>query len=464
MFFSINTPNQIFSFVTQIKIDQKIIRNNWPNYYLVTHIMVDTIYYKIRQDSYQKVREYFSKWLSSADLTRGGKKIQLLNLMSFAEQDNCNSQSDTNDYINILFYCENWIEIYVRDIKQFIDFLIKHHIEGYFNNFVDILSTLIDMNDMNSLDHLLNIYHNSVYEDEHDKLNGTLGRACMSSNLDIIQCLLTNIDYTDEKKNFALSIACERGDMEIIDMLLNELDYRIINFPLAICFAIKSQNVKIVDLIMIHCEQKIILADNDYLKNFFLKEAIENNSVDIVEYFLKKGAELRIPRVCDIEDMVDSMKQNHMEIIEYLLNNLPYEQKFIDTMFINSADCSVEMVEILINAGANAKQYGKRLCSLAEAENNHHLIEFLKTTIVLKNKRDMVIQLLELSWKCKCVDEHNHELILDRINELDNVGMLAEISNMLIKSAYFGKQMDDETIENGLKHLEEMNKMFDEKK
>jgi hypothetical protein len=115
------------------------------------------------------------------------------------------------------------------------------------------------------------------------------------------------------------------------------------------------------------------------------------------------------------------MKQNHMEIIEFLLNNLPYEQKFIDTMFINSANCSVEMVEILINAGADAKQYGKRLCSLAEVENNYHLIEFLETTIIVKNKRDMAIQLLELSLKNKCVDEHNYGLIMDRINELDDV-------------------------------------------
>ena len=300
--------------------------------------------------------------------------------------------------INILYYDNYCIRIYIKDAMEFIKFLKKHNINAILLHIGSIFNDLIKNNCIDLLDNLINIYqnNNSFFDKASDPSNYSLNIACINANLNTIIYLLKNMDYTRGNKIHAFYLACKRGDIEIVNILLNELDMSPLagltwsreigdfldprslshwNCYFSLLCSIKSDNWRIVELLLNHARN----SNFDLNANNFLVEAIKYNSVDIVDLLIKKGAD---PNIIQINYIIDYMKLNNLDMMECLINK--FNQTRIDKFFIDSSECSIEMVELLINANANVKQYGKKLCLSAKESNNNNLAEYLKRVIKIE--------------------------------------------------------------------------------
>lgn len=76
--------------------------------------------------------------------------------------------------------------------------------------------------------------------------------------------------------------------------------------------------------------------------------------------------------------------KNNTEMVEFMFNNFDFEQKWIDNLFINSQKYCIDVVQIIIDNGANLEKYGKQLRDKAKENENYHLANYLKEIIKKK--------------------------------------------------------------------------------
>ena len=152
-----------------------------------------------------------------------------------------------------------------------------------------------------------------------------------------------------------------------------------IDFDKAMISAIESENLTFVTLLAEKFYKK-----NDYSDSKFLYNALISGCIDIVEYLLSMGADLDNIDILDAECIIfDCVKENYIEVIQLLLNEIEFDQEDIDKMFNRSEPYSEEFVELLINSGANVKKYGNKVYQKAKKLKNNTLAKYLKKNIKL---------------------------------------------------------------------------------
>ena len=272
------------------------------------------------------------------------------------------------DLVDYWFANNIYFEICPEDFIEFHQFIRKRKIAGGFSNGI---YKLVEKNYIDLIDYLIGInfeYCSNYNQPSNEIITNLFWIACEISGTYMIKCLLEQVDDNFDKSQ-GFIFACKRGDIEIISMLLDELDHGILDFNKSLRHAIISGNLEVIKLLI---EQG---ANINLYKNVFLQEAIKNNFSDIAEFLLSIGADIT---VIDNDNMICCMKSNHVDIVEFLLNKLDYDQKWIDNVFISSCDCSPEIVQLLIDNGANVKKYGDELCRKA-MKYNIHLAKYLET-------------------------------------------------------------------------------------
>jgi Ankyrin repeats (3 copies) len=287
---------------------------------------------------------------------------------TYLDNDSLELKIRPNNIIQVYYFDDysNHIQINVEDLIELHDFLTKKNISGSIDNedIRDCQTILLENNYIDILDYLI---ENNFVTDRH--FGVMLIHACTLSNTDTISYLLKYCDDIDHfDKYCALDAACRRGGVEIVAFLLEKINYTQTNLNGVLCSTVKGNSLNTLKLLI---ENGADIHSNNEL----LCVSMEKNSIDIMEYLLSNGAD--ITTLTD-EQIEYSIEKNHVERIELLLNRLNRDQKWIDNIFKRSAKYSVEMVQLLVDNGANVKKYRKQVCEAAKRENNNHLVEYLK--------------------------------------------------------------------------------------
>lgn len=125
--------------------------------------------------------------------------------------------------------------------------------------------------------------------------------------------------------------------------------------------------------------------DKDYVSNHVipLQIAIDYGYTDIAKYLLVKGANLD---EIDETDILKCMASDYVEMLEFLLGKIKFDQETIDDTFVLSYGCNSEVVQVLIDFGADVDKYGNKVCAKAKKHENHHLVKYLEE--IIKNDND----------------------------------------------------------------------------
>jgi hypothetical protein len=105
--------------------------------------------------------------------------------------------------------------------------------------------------------------------------------------------------------------------------------------------------------------------------------AIKHNSIDIAEYLRAKGATCFFT----VDNIIKCAENNYIDAMDFICGKCETDLKWIDYVFMDSEEYSIEIVEILVNNGANVKKYGEKLYKKAKKCKNNHLAEYLRECI-----------------------------------------------------------------------------------
>ena len=306
--------------------------------------MADNIDFEIQSKSSKKFKKYITEINDKTRLKIGNHK-----------------------YIDLIGYrCAKdiYFGIYSEDFIEFHQFIRKQKIVGGFNGGIRKLV------EKNLVDYLIGINFECCDSSDQRPVYRIIEilflDACEISTANVIKSLLERIN-NNSVKSVGFNEACERGDIEIISMLLDELDHSILNFNESLHYALDSGNLQVIKKLIEHG------ANINLYKNRLLVKAIKNNFSDITEFLLSKGADI------GKNEIIYCMESNHVDTVEFLLNKLVFDQGSIDDMFVGSCDYSPEIVQLLIDNGANVKKYGDELCRDAMKKGNMHLVKYLET-------------------------------------------------------------------------------------
>lgn len=312
--------------------------------------MIDFVTFHIKRKCYDKFKKYII----------GNKKIML----------------SENDFIDILFL-HNFsgyirIDIPINNMIKFGKLLVKKNIMGKIFYDSELTETLLTHNLVDSLKYL--IENTSV---DHTDL---LKDACKLSNKNTINFLLERLTNIDTFKIFVSE--CSNNNIEVIELFLEHLkddeddnnDFiRNINDFDNIQEFIKCDNQLILKIIASYGMDIASLYKHN--RDDLLRQAITNNLINSADFLLDNGADIDL----DYYDIEYCAKLNYIEAIDFLLDNyICLDQEYIDDLFISSINYSTEMIQLLIDNGANIKKYGKKVYNRAKKINNYHVMDYFK--------------------------------------------------------------------------------------
>lgn len=280
-----------------------------------------------------------------------------------------------NEFIRISFFgSEN---IYVDNVTneyivKFHQFLINKNINASMYAYHE---DLIQSNDIDLLKYY--IKNNSI----GTNYNNILYNACEYDNLYMIKYLLKKVSYS--KLLIVLKLKCLEMKLDVIELFLKELkkdkDFiSDISNKYLIWEIIKNDDPSIIELFI---DYGLDLQNIDHYNICnLLTDALKKNLVCIANFLIEKGAN---------SDNIDwyilwtCCHSNHFEFCEFILEKLSYDQEMIDDIFIGFdgytgvENSNPEIVELLIDHGANVKKYGRKLRKNAKKVKNYHLVEYL---------------------------------------------------------------------------------------
>lgn len=277
---------------------------------------------------------------------------------------------DKYHYINVRI-CNSMtnvcISVQINELNVIKKFFAKKKIQSTYSstifiesmnfvrqNRVDMIQCLVEYDLQNSIPYLECLY---TY-------------ACRCGNVDMVMYLY---DYVNNEKVVldGLRNACRFGASEVIDALLSVIDDKIIDYATVFFDVVGRGDIKNVQIAIAYYP-----VNNDTFNivssNALLFEAMRNDFADIVELLVSHGA---IITNINNDDFVDCMRANNVSVMEFAINKLNQER--ISELFIKSKYCSVEMVELLIEAGVDVDKYCKQLYLESMECGNKHLANYL---------------------------------------------------------------------------------------
>lgn len=131
-------------------------------------------------------------------------------------------------------------------------------------------------------------------------------------------------------------------------------------------------------------------------KNDSLLSAIEKNDTTLIDYCIKKGADVNFitqQRWVNISPLITAINNNHIEAAKMLLQNnadINWKDTFNSTALMYAASIgNIKMVQLLIDNGADLEhkdKQGNNAISAAKEGNHNDIVKLLKTKIKLSKQ------------------------------------------------------------------------------
>ena len=106
-----------------------------------------------------------------------------------------------------------------------------------------------------------------------------------------------------------------------------------------------------------------------------IRIALKFDYVDIAEFLLSKIGNLNFIKD---DDIIEYMEKNCVNSVEFLINKLQIDDKRLDRFFLKSAKCQPEMVQVLIDTGADVRRCRHFLMLYALERKNMGLVDYLE--------------------------------------------------------------------------------------
>lgn len=292
-----------------------------------------------------------------------------------------------NMYIDVLDYQEkpNDGEIYLcvhnDNFIDFHKFLKRRGIHKY--NFgltydgewIEFVYGVIEQNRMDLLDYLIeNNFLCPMTDGDLLEMYSycLLHQACRYATVEMFVYLFNRIGVLQENtKIFAslLNSACEFGNFGIAEAILRKLKFSELELDCALIYAADGGDINIIELLV------EFGADIKLLCNKLLRRAFIKNHCELFLYLMSKDA--NVDMITD-DDIWCCIWSNNVDVVELLFKQREFKQHDIDDMLINSKNCTIEMVELLISNGANIDNCCEKLREDAKKCNNLKLVKYLK--------------------------------------------------------------------------------------
>lgn len=290
-----------------------------------------------------------------------------------------NVVTNKNFFVDIIIKNENYgievmkcsnkirLTILLNDAKRIHKCLRKKDIEIIPD--YDICNLLLEIDDTKSLKYFMKYFMEHKYYYYYDL---PLKRACKLKNYEAIRILM----YYSEYRQICDILVKKCADLneKITKILLKKLvcakylenkDYEKI-----LCSSIKNDEIERMKLIFEYCED---IELKDYY-NELLETALENELEKISEYLL--GCNICIHAELEYY-VIKYANTDNYNMVEILFKVDDYDPKWLNDTFIKLEKCSVDIVQLFIDKGANIEKYGKILCDKAKKCKNRELVKYL---------------------------------------------------------------------------------------
>lgn len=202
-------------------------------------------------------------------------------------------------------------------------------------NYKSFLATLPSDYDYNQVDR----YHESI-----------LTAAICNKNYDMINAIIDRVDINGSRKTelYPIELAVLNPNIQIINLLLSRLDFVIRSDDESLHFAAADGNIEVLDILL----QKGYDINKLVNKRTVLHWAIQEGDIETVKYLLSHGADVN---AVDVEEY------------ETTLNTACGEYKFGNVK-------QLDIIHLLLDYGANKEQINDSLCA-AVCWKNRTLVE-----------------------------------------------------------------------------------------
>lgn len=272
---------------------------------------------------------------------------------------------EINEFMRKTFLESNYIVIPVNPDDKFFELLIQEERIGLIDYFFKNCS---DTNYYETADFryqkkmIAKLLHESINQ------NGIL----LEYLLDILDHYKNQLDVKEIKN--ILSNACQTGNIRSIQLVLDKFisKFGYLKEYLLYNAAVDIISIGIVSLLEFLQGYGISIVLHG-LK--FLRYAITFGNPQMADHLLSQGADMTGITYEDIEEFV---KDSRVDGMRWIFTQLEFEQDQIDDLFLHCYESDPEMVELLIEQGADLKKYKKKLLKKAKNENNKELVQYLE--------------------------------------------------------------------------------------
>ena len=313
-------------------------------------------------------------------------------LKEYLTEDN-KLQIECDDFVNIMSRDTNTViydfKIQAIDFIKFYKFVLKHNIKCHIANskFDDFWKELPYTNNVEIVEYLFDIdftcfspeMRSCIYDNFFDIF---ISKACKISDIDTVIFLLEKLFNDNHFKEYFENIfwiICKRGNEVIItkfyDILSinNNIHFNEYVFQYALGQIIKSGNVNAVHIFIDRYPKILTYLGSDF--KYLIRKALKFDYVDIAEFLISTERNLNF---INDDDVIKYMEWNCVNAVEFLINKLQIDDNKLDIFFMKAGKCKPEMVQVLIDAGADARRYRYFLMLDALERKNMALVDYLE--------------------------------------------------------------------------------------
>lgn len=218
--------------------------------------------------------------------------------------------------------------------------------------------------------------------------NGPMEDAAGKGHLDVLRVLIKAGADVNAKDGGVLSAAARKGQLDVVAFLLQNKADPTLDDQDALVRAAENGHAEVVKLLCQQPGMDVTMDDNKALE-----EALDGEHFDCAEVLLSHGADINFDNG---DALRDAVRFNNKDTVAFLLAHgaSPDAHEDTDTPLVIAAGKGhLEIVEMLLDAGADAHKFNGAALAKAEKEEEWDTVAFLNQ----HNARQMQLQQSEKS-------------------------------------------------------------------
>lgn len=202
--------------------------------------------------------------------------------------------------------------------------------------------------------------------------NGPVEDAAKNGHLDVLRVFLKAGADINTREGAFLSAAARKGQLDVVTFLLSNGADPTLDDQDALVRAAENGHAAVVKIL---CQQPEI--DVSLHNNKALEEALDGDHFDCAEILLSHGADINFDNG---EALREAVKSANKDTVDFLLRHGadPDAHEDIDTPLVIAARKGhLDLVEMLLDAGANAQKFNGAALRAAEEKEKWDVVAFL---------------------------------------------------------------------------------------